>query len=635
MADQMQTGLLDQEYYEFRQDFISPKHPWKDDSLDGPARPDAYPYLKEKFDRFQMNDALIQRLNGNGHEPPVLISIVRDRYGCWEALQVLLRSEKLDVDVLDRHGQPNGRTALSYAAGCHDAASMGLLLKNNANPDSKDENGLTPLMWMIEKMQTFSSSVTFLKKTTRQDGYMIRQFIEYARGMGIDCQDKKGQTALMMAAKKMRYDLIRILISEKADFSKTDFEGHTWFSRLLMSRKRSRIIGRDTGHNDPVFEMVKEIDILNMNTGGRTLLSWAVEFEDFAMVKALLDIGADANVYDEHTSDLVLRIPFLRALESNMEIAELFCLEAWDPSIEDPEKDRYSLHKLCQYIQFVGETRALKLLGKMSELGYSMNKVGSDGKTPLHHVVGEGNERFALAILLSWKDGNDLNVMDNEGKTPLYYALKNEMTSVIKLLVQKGANIDLSLDWFWLGADGVRFTLDPGNRRVEFITYPPDRQDRALENRLRDGPLINMSCANSTKPAYAHCTVTFLRREGMTRPWRSLPKDNRHYTYHACSKIKKDLNGWTTSHIAVLFPNRNKMYETGDFWSIRCGGTSDGKQIELVTTIPSTTTPKSWNHLCEQLIEQLLESWESLCEDESNEMEEIVRDRYPIIPDLC
>lgn len=635
MAGRTETALLEQEYCEFWKDFIAPKNPWKDDSHKGlgyhsqSPRTAVYPYLKEKFDIYQMNDALIQRLNGNGQDPPSLISIVRDRYGCWEGLQVLLKSEKLDVNALDRHVQPNARTALSYAAGCHDAASMGLLLKYNANPTSTDENGLTPLMWMIEGMQPLSFNSELPTKTIMLDGYMIRQFCEYAKGMSINCQDKRGQTALMLAAKKMRYDLIRILIAEKADPRKTDIDGHTWFWWLLMSRKRSKPIDCDTGPEDPVFKMAKEIDLLTMNTGGRTLLSWAVEFQDLAMVKALLEIGADANIYDEGTSDIISSIPFLRALESNMDIAKLFSSRArvWNPLIRDSAEDKYSLHVLTQYTHFVNEDRALNLLGKMYELDHRMDTIGPDGKTPLHHAIGVGNERFALGLLLPWNDGNTLDVMDNEGKTPLFYALKNDMSNVVQQLVQKGANIDLSLEWFRLGTDHVRFTLDAGNKKVEFMRTPPHEQE--------DKYLTGMtSCGNFMKSSSCHYTVSFLRKEGMSWPWRRVPKDSRHYTHHACSKIKRGLAGWTTSHIAVLLPNREKMDEIGDFWSIQCGGTSDGKQIELITTIPSTTTPKDWNHLCEQLIEQLLETWESLCEDESNEMEDLVSDRHPMTTDL-
>ena len=119
-------------------------------------------------------------------------------------------------------------------------------------------------------------------------------------------------------------------------------------------------------------------------------------------------------------------------------------------------------------------------------------------------------------------------------------------------------------------------------------------------------------------------TISFFRKEGRYWPWLSLQEEDCPYIYHNCSKTKNGLVGWTTSHITAFFPSKQNRDKRGDFWSIECGGTSDGKQFGLLTTIPSTITPKDWNHLCEQFMEQLLQSWESFCEDESKEIEDIV-----------
>lgn len=577
MAERNTTTAQNQEYYEFRQDFISHRFPWKGIPDRGlfnrsrNARDAVYPELKSKFEQFPRNDALIQRLNGHGPEPPLLLSIVRDRCGCWEALRVLLESGELDIDALDRHSRPyDGRTALSHAAGRHDAATTKLLLEHNANPNSKDEQGLTPLMWMVRTRPSFRNNDNFYTQTedskmiqqffayakgtdvncqdnagrtvlshaaeclvakcyaTRhhdaatirllllehnanpnskdengrtplmwmietmqssnndgqletgmQDRIMIQEFFVYAKAMDINCQDNNGQTALILAAKYARYDLISILMDEKADPRMTDANGHTWFLWLLKSRKQLNPSDQKIDDNDPAFKLIEEVDLVAMNAGGRTLLSWAVEFQDMAMVKALLENGADANKYDEDSSDLILSIPFLRALESeDMDLAELFSPTAWDPST-DPEKDKNALHTLAENIHSVNEERALRLLRKMHKLCYNMNKIGTGGKTPLHYVTEAGKERFAME-LLRWLQGNNIDVMDNEGKTPLFYALKNKMANVAQQLVRNGANIDLSLEWFRLGAGYIRFTLGAGNREFEFMNYDLDEPNELL-----------------------------------------------------------------------------------------------------------------------------------------------------------
>lgn len=468
MADPVQTTPLEKELQDFWQDFISSKDPLINSDT---SRETDYSNLKRKFDKYQENDALIQRLKGR--DSPLLQFVVKSRHGCWERLKVLLESRKFDIDVPDS----DGRTAFSHAAEFHDATSMRLLLEHNANPNSKDENGWTPLMWMAKSIYYFKNEAEL--NPIMRGGNMIDFMC--TKGADINCQDTNGQTALMLAAKGMRHDLIKILIDKKADASKTDVNGHTWFWWLLKSRQQSKPREQDINPDDPVFRMVPGIDSSSKETGGRTLLSWAVELQDMAMVKALLDGNADANDYDEDPPDPALGIPFLRALESdNIALASLFTdIIVVDPEYESMdyiEKDNHSLHMLVKKLDIIDEERALNLLQKMFQVTYNINQKDSTGKTPLHHAVERRKERFALEILqqLNW---DDLDVKDNKGKTPLFYAIENKMTNFVRELVRNGADIDLSLEWSKLGAGYIRFTLETYGTEFEFMNGPPHEQD--------------------------------------------------------------------------------------------------------------------------------------------------------------
>lgn len=468
MADPVPTTPLEKELNDFREDFISPKDPWRNSDT---LRETDYSNLKRKFDKYQENDALIQSLKGR--DPPLLQSVVKSRHICWERLKVLLESREFDIDVPDS----DGRTAFSHAAEFHDATSMRLLLEHNANPNSKDENGWTPLMWVAKGMYYFKkeAQLNLIMRGENMIDFMC------TKGADINCQDTSGQTALMLAAKGMRHDLIKILIGKKADASMTDVAGHTWFWWLLKSRQQSKPREQDIDPNDPVFRMVPGIDSSFKETGGRTLLSWAVEFQDMAMVKALLDGNADANDYDEDPPDPVLGIPFLRALESgNIALASLFhkIVKVHGPGsdrITKIEKDNHSLHMLVKKLDNIDEERALNLLQKMSQVPYNINQKDDIGKSPLHHAAELRKERFALAILqqLIWED---LDKVDDEGKTPLFYAIKNRMTNLVRELVRESVDIDLSLDWSQLGAGYIRFTLE-NCTEFEFMNGPPNEQD--------------------------------------------------------------------------------------------------------------------------------------------------------------
>lgn len=90
--------------------------------------------------------------------------------------------------------------------------------------------------------------------------------------------------------------------------------------------------------------------------------------------------------------------------------------------------------------------------------------------------------------------------------------------------------------------------------------------------------------------------------------------------------------GRTISQIVALFPRKENRFELGDFWAIGC--VTHAKQFGLATTIRSTRAPHNWKDLCKQFVEQLLHSWESLCDDESQEIEKIVSCIFPLMLEL-
>ncbi len=59
-------------------------------------------------------------------------------------------------------------------------------------------------------------------------------------------------------------------------------------------------------------------------------------------------------------------------------------------------------------------------------------------RTPLHYAC-ENKNGFNIAKLLI-KKGANVNMKDNNEKTPLYFAIKNNDSELVKLLIENEAN---------------------------------------------------------------------------------------------------------------------------------------------------------------------------------------------------
>lgn len=66
---------------------------------------------------------------------------------------------------------------------------------------------------------------------------------------------------------------------------------------------------------------------------------------------------------------------------------------------------------------------------------------GIDNTTSLHACVGFEYECEDIAVILL-EAGDDVNLTNREGKTALHYAAGYESMKLVKLLIQRGADIN-------------------------------------------------------------------------------------------------------------------------------------------------------------------------------------------------
>ena len=165
---------------------------------------------------------------------------------------------------------------------------------------------------------------------------------------------------------------------------------------------------------------------------GRTPLSWAAEQGHEAVVKLLVEKGAELEAKDKRYGRTPLSWAALKGHEA---VVKLLVEKGAELEAKDHEDGRTPLSWAAEQ----GHEAVVKLL---VEKGAELEaKDHEDGWTPLWCAAVNGHE--AVVKLLVEK-GAELEAKDNEyGQTPLSWAAEKGHEAVVKLLVEKGAELEV------------------------------------------------------------------------------------------------------------------------------------------------------------------------------------------------
>jgi ankyrin repeat protein len=211
-----------------------------------------------------------------------------------------LLAAKVDVNA----AQPDGATALAWAAYLDDAETAGKLLTAGAKPNTADEYGETPLTLacangdaaLARELLTAGADAN----AARWDGEtalmiaagagsvdIVNQLV--ARGANVNAaESRKGQTALMWAAAERHADVVKTLIAHGADVDVASKRGFTALVFAVVKDDSQSAAVLLAAGADPNYALPDGVKVLNV----------AASYRSVTVANLLADRGADPNVPD-------------------------------------------------------------------------------------------------------------------------------------------------------------------------------------------------------------------------------------------------------------------------------------------------------------------------------------------------
>ncbi len=347
------------------------------------------------------NAAIIEALLKAGDDADAVVSVAGDT-----ALMLASRTGKTDaIAALLNHGADvnkiniDGQTPLMWAGAAKNAAAVQLLVDHKANLNAKTKNAPPP-----KPMDTIFSA-------------------PYPVG---------GMTALIFAARQNDRESARILIDAGADINETAADGtsplmiaivngHYALAAYLLDK------GADPNAADAKGRaaLYAAVDMRNLEWSTRPSPPEKDSLNDLDLIKALLNHGANPNqrltkkiplrgqpAFDGRWANMTGATPIWRAAQSDdVTVMRLLKEHGADPAI--PANDHTTTLMVAAGVGW------------------------SEGQS--HGAADEAPE--AIKLCLEW--GGDVNAANDVGYTALHGAAFRGANEVVKLLVEKGARMDV------------------------------------------------------------------------------------------------------------------------------------------------------------------------------------------------
>jgi uncharacterized protein len=397
-----------------------------------------------------------------------------------EAIHVLVE-EKVDVNA----PQPDGMTAIHWAAYHDNLDDVKLLISAGADVKAATRYGVTPLALactngnsvMVELLleagadpnSALPGGETALMTASRT-GRLPAVEALLARGAEVDAREHKGQTALMWAAADGHVHVVDALLKSGADIRASLPSGFTpLFFAVREGRIKvvSKLIQAGADVNETMHPARKK-----SSTGAKptNALLLAVENGHFELAGLLLSAGAKPNDRPDgftalHAITWVRKPirgdgdppPTGSGSLSSLDIVRQLALHGADLNVRlengDSDRGRFTTTGSTPFL-LAARASDIPLMRLLLELGADPGMANADNCTPLLAAagvgaLGDGDEAAATedeameAVRLLLELGADVNAVDDNGETAMHGAAYQSRSKLVSLLAERGADINV------------------------------------------------------------------------------------------------------------------------------------------------------------------------------------------------
>ena len=324
--------------------------------------------------------------------------------------------QKADVNI----AEPDGMTALHWAARADDAEAADLLIRAGAKVNAASRYGVTPL------------SLAATNGSAKVTDLLI------AAGADVNASLPDGETVLMTAARAGHPQVIRALLVRGANVNATERTQQqtavTWAAVenngaaiRVLAEGGANLNARSAILDFPEFKWITSGMVsTSLPRGGWTPLMFAARENSIDAARALAEVGADLNQRDpEGTTALILAI-----VNAHFDLAAVLIDKGADPNVAD----------------LTGMT-ALYAAVDMHTLGPMLSRPVPklvdrlDAADIVKALLARGanpNTQLKRPILGRHHDNGDASL--GEGTTPLMRAAKSTDVAVMRMLLDAGAS---------------------------------------------------------------------------------------------------------------------------------------------------------------------------------------------------
>ena len=241
-------------------------------------------------------------------------------------------------------------------------------------------------------------------------------------GAHVNAANKDGATPFLIACSKAQAELVKLLLKAKADPNITDTDGDTSLHAAIAADCSEEIIQEIIDHG---------AEINAVNKRGRTALLLSCFYRQMDSVKVLLEVGADPTISDEEGFSCLQA-----AVDGRCSKNTLQALMENGAQIDAKRKDgTNALLRACR----TGQSESVLFL---LEAGVDVNIVNFDGNTSLHVAVYGNCNKQTLQQMI--EKGVSVNALNKRGETALVLACELAQVELVRVLLEKGANPDIS-----------------------------------------------------------------------------------------------------------------------------------------------------------------------------------------------